>query len=485
MFRHRIRFSLKKKITILIIFIILSLIVLTSSFSYIELTRISRLLYTRMAENLSNTVSVMVDSSEVKELRDKVISIYDTIPKEQRVSVSDRGSQAYNDYTENFESITKSDAFISTQKTLCSLQDSNKLKSVYIICFYEDSLLYLVDASNENKPGSFNKLETIKSGSFRNPERGVLPEISYSKDAGWVVSTGSPIFDDGILIGFSVTELQMNVIMAQRDNFLVASLLALSMLAVFAIIITVLFINKIIIYPIKELSLTSERYLSSNSSGNFQYEFSKMQIHTGDELEMLSNSMKQMEQNINNHISKLLETSQALATTQQQAKELDKAANVDALTKVRNKRAYNIEISKIDRDLQESSVNFGVVMIDLNFLKKINDTYGHDCGDISIRTLCRVICEVFAHSPVFRIGGDEFVVILKDSDFYNRNILLQKFELEVEELQKCEEPWKKVSAAVGVAVYEPTTDAGYEDVFKRADKLMYKNKKKMKAVREE
>ena len=282
MFRHRIRFSLKKKITILIIFIILSLIVLTSSFSYIELTRISRLLYTRMAENLSNTVSVMVDSSEVKELRDKVISIYDTIPKEQRVSVSDRGSQAYNDYTENFESITKSDAFISTQKTLCSLQDSNKLKSVYIICFYEDSLLYLVDASNENKPGSFNKLETIKSGSFRNPERGVLPEISYSKDAGWVVSTGSPIFDDGILIGFSVTELQMNVIMAQRDNFLVASLLALSMLAVFAIIITVLFINKIIIYPIKELSLTSERYLSSNSSGNFQYEFSKMQIHTGD-----------------------------------------------------------------------------------------------------------------------------------------------------------------------------------------------------------
>ena len=155
------------------------------------------------------------------------------------------------------------------------------------------------------------------------------------------------------------------------------------------------------------------------------------------------------------------------------------------LTKVRNKRAYNIEISKIDRDLQESSVNFGVVMIDLNFHKKINDTYGHDCGDVSIRTLCRVICEVFAHSPVFRIGGDEFVVILKDSDFYNRNILLQKFELEVEELQKCKEPWKKVSAAVGVAVYEPTTDAGYEDVFKRADKLMYKNKKKMKAVREE
>jgi GGDEF domain-containing protein len=52
-------------------------------------------------------------------------------------------------------------------------------------------------------------------------------------------------------------------------------------------------------------------------------------------------------------------------------------------------------------------------MFDLNDLKHINDRYGHERGDEYIVNCCRLICQVFKHSPVFRIGGDEFVALLR------------------------------------------------------------------------
>jgi len=55
---------------------------------------------------------------------------------------------------------------------------------------------------------------------------------------------------------------------------------------------------------------------------------------------------------------------------------------------------------------------FGVIGCDVNGLKKINDTLGHKAGDEYICAACKMLCEYFKHSPVFRIGGDEFVVIL-------------------------------------------------------------------------
>ena len=78
----------------------------------------------------------------------------------------------------------------------------------------------------------------------------------------------------------------------------------------------------------------------------------------------------------------------------------------DALTGIRNKMAYDYEVEKLEKDLADGFNEFGLAMVDLNFLKKSNDTYGHEKGNISIRRLCMLVCEVFEHSPVFRIGGN-------------------------------------------------------------------------------
>ena len=152
-------------------------------------------------------------------------------------------------------------------------------------------------------------------------------------------------------------------------------------------------------------------------------------------------------------------------------------ANRDALTGVKNKRAYvqaEIELDEqIEREVQSA---FAVVVCDINGLKQINDMLGHKAGDEFIKSSCSIICNVFSHSPVFRVGGDEFTVILKDRDYDNR------FEL-VEQLGVVQEE-KRVNGvkpiAVGLSEFNPGTDMRVQDVFERADNLMYEDKKNCK-----
>lgn len=124
-------------------------------------------------------------------------------------------------------------------------------------------------------------------------------------------------------------------------------------------------------------------------------------------------------------------------------------------------------------------------MIDLNDLKKTNDLYGHDCGNVSLRLLSNTICAVFAHSPVFRIGGDEFTVILKGRDYNEIEILAMEFHARMEAFASPDasglEPWERISAAMGYALFDPAVDKGTADVFRRADEQMYFNKRQMKA----
>ncbi len=123
----------------------------------------------------------------------------------------------------------------------------------------------------------------------------------------------------------------------------------------------------------------------------------------------------------------------------------------------------------------------------LNFLKRVNDTYGHDKGNVMIRKCSRMVCDIFKHSPVFRIGGDEFVVILQGHDYEHIDDLRREMEQQMNEWAKDDslKNWEKVSAAFGYASYDPEQDNNADSVFKRADKAMYHNKKEMKAVRTE
>ncbi len=156
-------------------------------------------------------------------------------------------------------------------------------------------------------------------------------------------------------------------------------------------------------------------------------------------------------------------------------------ANKDALTGVKNKHAYaNLE-SEMDEQIQKDEVgDFAIVVGDINGLKHVNDTCGHSAGDEFIQRACEIVCNIYKHSPVFRIGGDEFTVVLRGSDYENRMDLLT----ELGRLQDENRKNGKVTLAFGMADYDHEKDIRVQDVFERADKLMYDKKKRIKDAEE-
>lgn len=155
-------------------------------------------------------------------------------------------------------------------------------------------------------------------------------------------------------------------------------------------------------------------------------------------------------------------------------------ARRDELTGIKNKNAF-IEYSEmLDEKIRSEAedYHFGIVMCDVNDLKLLNDTRGHAFGDEAIQRTSRMICDIYKHSPVFRVGGDEFVVVLTGDDYHQRANLLEKLRAESMANKKSR---SGPEVASGMAVFEKDQDKNSADVLQRADDLMYENKKIMKS----
>lgn len=152
-------------------------------------------------------------------------------------------------------------------------------------------------------------------------------------------------------------------------------------------------------------------------------------------------------------------------------------AYIDSLTGVKNKASYIEEVGIMEQKIADEQIeNFGLVVFDLNGLKIINDTKGHDEGDKYIKDACQLICQHFKHSPVFRIGGDEFVAILKGEDYANHKSLMQQFtDIILSEKEK-----DGIIIASGYSDFHAGKDESFMRVFERADKNMYKCKRSLK-----
>ena len=116
-------------------------------------------------------------------------------------------------------------------------------------------------------------------------------------------------------------------------------------------------------------------------------------------------------------------------------------------------------------------------MGDINGLKHVNDTQGHAAGDRLIKDACAMICEYFPHGAVFRIGGDEFVVILQGKGYDTMSEVMCAFNRRVEENIR----ENGVVISLGFAVLE-REDRRLRDVFERADRMMYDRKTELKSM---
>lgn len=153
----------------------------------------------------------------------------------------------------------------------------------------------------------------------------------------------------------------------------------------------------------------------------------------------------------------------------------------DDLTGVKNKRSYSqAEQTLLHSIAMDHTLRFAVVVADVNELKLVNDTEGHSAGDQYVRTACALICSTFVHSPVYRIGGDEFVALLFGQDYDNRGELIQALS---EKSARCQSPRGLPILSCGISDYLPGRDQTLTEVFERSDNAMYLQKSQLKAHR--
>ena len=133
----------------------------------------------------------------------------------------------------------------------------------------------------------------------------------------------------------------------------------------------------------------------------------------------------------------------------------------------------------INEEIEAGLINeFAIAVCDVNGLKYINDTQGHKAGDEYICAAGKLICGHFMHSPVYRVGGDEFVIYLTGADYNDRHEILERLNSEIEDAVRN----GGVVVSIGLSDYIDGEDTEVKAVFERADALMYQRKKQLKEM---
>ena len=214
------------------------------------------------------------------------------------------------------------------------------------------------------------------------------------KEAAWLpLSNGMRL-----IVTVPVSETEGNWQSLIREILIVSALVLVGM-SVFT-----MYYTGHITRPLEELTAAAQQV----EDGNYNFD---LDYNGNDEIGTLTRTFKELASHMKDHIT-----------------DLNKRVYVDALTSVRNKGAFSAALEDLQTQMDGKTIQqFAVGMFDCDDLKTINDRYGHDKGDLYLKTACRLICRIFQHSPVFRVGGDEFAVILKGDDFLNRAELVRRF----------------------------------------------------------
>ena len=476
--------SLRKKSLILIV---ISAIILCGAMIILSYRIVSNLIdteYNAKALNMSETLAVTIDVDAARRVKNAVADIYDAA--ENRVGSEEWGSDAWNEYQALFSDVEKSKDFKALKEELTKIQDVNEVDCVYLtyVDVPTEAFIYLVDAAHEDAcpPGCFDPIYDVNKQVLVDPTVGFPPYVTNTDGYGWLVTAASPVYDDaGDVVCYAATDISMNEIKSYQQRALIMVILFEGVLAFVIALLSISAINRYIVKPINKLSDAAAGFFKEG--GMHHSSFSSLDIKTGDEIESLSESMKQMERDINDNIANILMLNDKLDESRVEAIQLTELARKDALTGVRNKLAYEEEKKKLQKELADGEKKIGLAVFDLDDLKKINDTYGHEKGDIAIRIMAANICRAFAHSPVFRIGGDEFLAVLRGDDYKRAYDLRKEFKSALNKLKNdpALDPWERVSVSDGIALYDSRIDKSIDDLFRHADNDMYNRKRASKA----
>ncbi len=172
----------------------------------------------------------------------------------------------------------------------------------------------------------------------------------------------------------------------------------------------------------------------------------------------------------------LAEANNKLAEANRRLSEL---AVTDALTGLWNKTAYIENTKTLDDEIRNGCCAFSVAAFDMNGLKRINDTYGHEYGDMAIKDASKVLTAVFGKKNLYRIGGDEFIAIMDQTTAREMEDLFDELDRELTKENRTEKEYRvPLAISKGFSTFVPGEDADYKELFRKADESMYQDKDK-------
>ncbi|MBQ4117225.1 MAG: EAL domain-containing protein [Clostridia bacterium] len=236
----------------------------------------------------------------------------------------------------------------------------------------------------------------------------------------------------------------------EQHNLIFATVL-IALLISSAALLVALFVSSTLARPIKKLN-EAAKHLTEG-----EYDFN-INSSTHDEIGELTDTF--------------IETRKILM---HQFHLLDTEAHKDGLTGVGNKSAFIDREKEINKAISEGVADFYIAVFDVNKLKITNDVFGHMAGDKLLCTAANHLSSCFGIENVFRVGGDEFIVIISETDKVNEllaNCIHSMKQLTVEGYPEC-----NVSCAYGASRLDTSKDRQLSDVLHRADEEMYKNKR--------
>lgn len=308
-----------------------------------------------------------------------------------------------------------------------------------------------------------------------------IPPIISNDEYGYLLTIYKPVYNSvGECVCYVGIDFSLDSIADYGRAFIFKVILLFLDAVIFIFVLVLMFIENNIILPVNTMAYCAKNfaYDSEEARAHNIERMKSLEIKTNDEIENLYSAFLKTTSDSMHYFENLKRSKIQLAV-------MDELAHTDSLTGIKNKTAYAETTTRLDAEITAGVAEFAIIMIDVNFLKKVNDTYGHERGNEYLINACTLACSVFGEGNVYRVGGDEFVVILDGEKVKDCEALVSRLRGKIEKFRadKTLEAWEKVSAAVGVAHYRAGVDKTADEVFKRADADMYQNKLAMKAVR--
>lgn len=226
----------------------------------------------------------------------------------------------------------------------------------------------------------------------------------------------------------------------------------------------------------KNVLSIKEKIQSIDLTNNGAIELSDLQTELINAASSIEEEMNQVSNKLQTGKTQVQELEEKVNSLEEELTKTKNESMKDHLTGLLTRRAYNEEIKKIESSYKRHNTQYAVVFFDLDFFKKVNDTHGHECGDVILSTFAKILEKnTRDHDIVGRYGGEEFVAIVH----FNLNRELLQYLKRIKTIVtannfKYKEHEIKVTFSAGVAIR--SDHESYDSAIQKADMLLYEAK---------